>query len=66
MDYNMRNEEVPNLQTYIGNYRGHQRFARLMSLIEGSHMQSPTFSQAIDLAYSIAANEKIPGMYSKI
>lgn len=68
MDINMKNEEPAiSLKDYIAQYRGHQRFTRLFSIIEhGRSDNEKLVIEAIQLAYKLAAESKVLGLWKKL
>ena len=66
MDTPMSIEESPSLQSYVHSYAGHQRFTRLLSIIERAKLTDPLFAQAIDMGYDLALRERALGMFHRI
>lgn len=68
MDVEMKNE-AKSLTEYISQYSGHQRFTRIISVIDranSSESAEKSLNEAVTLGYEIASRENCLGMFMKI
>jgi hypothetical protein len=73
MDVAMSNEESflapKSLQDYVSRYTGHQRYARLLSIINAQNadrLPPKKLAEAAELGYTMSVAEKLPGMHQRI
>ena len=69
----MTNEESmqppKSLKEYVQKYTGHQRYTRLISIInsaDNGKVNQQLLTEAADLGYTMAVAEKLPGMHQRI
>jgi len=57
------------LKEYVSRYNGHQRYTRILSIINAGNperLNPKLLAEAAELGYSMAVAEKLPGMHQRI
>ena len=55
------------IKEYVMQYKGHQRFTRLESIVEfGDALAHETVVKAVSLGYQLAEESRNPGMHQRI